>query len=45
MSDEAIRALWLKRVHTQPADFLRAKFVFQLQTPPAAGAAPAPARP
>jgi Ca-activated chloride channel homolog len=31
MSDEAIRALWLARVHTQPADFLRARFLSQLQ--------------
>ena len=23
MSDEAVRALWLKRVQTRPADFLR----------------------
>jgi Ca-activated chloride channel family protein len=41
MNDEAIRALWLKRVHTQPGDFLRAKFMYQLQTP----ATPAPAAP
>lgn len=31
MSDEAVRALWLKRVQTRPADFLRAKFAYQLQ--------------
>jgi Ca-activated chloride channel family protein len=31
MSDEAIRALWLRRVQTRPADFLRARFAFQLQ--------------
>ncbi|MCU4179859.1 tetratricopeptide repeat protein [Bosea sp. BH3] len=30
MSDEAVRALWLKRVQTRPADFLRAKFAYQL---------------
>lgn len=29
MSDEAIRAMWLKRVQTRPADFLRAKFAYQ----------------
>lgn len=29
-SDEEIRALWLRRVQTRPADFLRAKFAFQL---------------
>jgi len=39
MSDGAVRALWLKRVQTQPADFLRAKFAYQLQTAPN-GAAP-----
>jgi Ca-activated chloride channel family protein len=32
MSDDQVRALWLKRVQTQPADFLRAKFAFQLQS-------------
>jgi Ca-activated chloride channel family protein len=42
MSDQEIRALWLKRVHTQPGDFLRAKFIYQLQMPatPAEPAAP-----
>ena len=35
MSDEAVRALWLKRVQTRPADFLRAKFAYQLQAAPA----------
>ncbi|MGO4405609.1 tetratricopeptide repeat protein [Bosea sp. RAF48] len=39
MSDEQVRALWLKRVQTQPADFLRAKFAYQLQAAPS-GAAP-----
>ncbi|MGX1786572.1 tetratricopeptide repeat protein [Bosea sp. NPDC055332] len=38
MSDESVRALWLKRVQTKPADFLRAKFAYQLGTQP--GAAP-----
>lgn len=37
MSDEAARALWLRRVKTRPADFLRAKFSYQLQNAPAAG--------
>lgn len=32
MSDEAIRALWLKRVQTRPADFLRARFLYQLES-------------
>lgn len=35
MSDEAVRALWLKRVQTKPADFLRAKFAYQLREQPA----------
>jgi Ca-activated chloride channel family protein len=42
MSDEEVRALWLKRVQTRPADFLRARFAYQLQAapPPAAEAQP-----
>lgn len=32
MSDEAVRALWLKRVQTQPSDFLRSRFAWQLQS-------------
>jgi Ca-activated chloride channel family protein len=32
MSDQAVRAMWLKRVQTRPADFLRAKFAYQLQS-------------
>ena len=35
MSDEQVRALWLKRVQTKPADFLRARFAYQLQVAPA----------
>lgn len=35
MSDDQVRALWLKRVQTRPADFLRAKFAYQLQAQPA----------
>jgi Ca-activated chloride channel family protein len=31
MTDEAIRALWLRRVQTKPADFLRARFAYQLR--------------
>ena len=31
MRDEAIRALWLRRVETRPADFLRSRFAYQLQ--------------
>ena len=30
MSDKELQALWLRRVETKPADFLRAKFAFQL---------------
>ena len=29
LSDAALRALWLRRVETDPADFLRRKFAFQ----------------
>jgi len=29
LSDEALRAMWLRRVQTRPADFLRAKFSVQ----------------
>jgi Ca-activated chloride channel homolog len=39
MSDEAVRALWLRGVRTRPADFLRAKFIYQLQSQAAAPAA------
>lgn len=31
MSDDAVRALWLKRVQTRPADFLKSRFAYQLQ--------------
>lgn len=31
MSDEQLRATWLRRVQTTPGDFLRAKFAYQLQ--------------
>lgn len=30
-TDEELRGLWLRRVQTKPADFLRAKFAFQAQ--------------
>jgi Ca-activated chloride channel homolog len=39
MSNQAVRAMWLKRVQTRPADFLKAKFAFQLQS---AGQEPKP---
>jgi Ca-activated chloride channel homolog len=32
LSDEELRGLWLRRVQTKPADFLRAKFAFQAQS-------------
>jgi Ca-activated chloride channel family protein len=39
LSDQELRSLWLRRVQTKPADFLRAKFALQLAT----AKAPAPA--
>lgn len=32
MSDEASRAIWLKRLQTRPADFLKARFINQLES-------------
>jgi Ca-activated chloride channel homolog len=32
LSDEELRGLWLRRVQTKPADFLRAKFAFQAES-------------
>jgi Ca-activated chloride channel family protein len=32
MSDEEMRAVWLRQVTTKPADFLRAKFAYQQAT-------------
>jgi len=32
LSDEAIRATWMRRVQTRPGDFLRAKFLYQEST-------------
>ncbi len=29
MSDEELRAIWLRQVQTKPADFLAAKFAYQ----------------
>jgi Ca-activated chloride channel homolog len=34
LSDEELQALWLRRVQTKPADFLRAKFSYQLSRRP-----------
>lgn len=31
-SDEQLRSLWLRNVQTKPADFLRAKFAFQIES-------------
>ncbi|GEP02889.1 tetratricopeptide repeat protein [Methylobacterium oxalidis] len=42
MSDEAVRALWLRRVQTRPADFLKVKFAYQLQAASAAATGPPP---
>ena len=36
LSEEAMRAMWLRRVETRPADFLAAKFAYQLATGTAA---------
>ena len=36
MSDEEMRAIWLRQVTTKPADFLRAKFAYQQATRPEA---------
>lgn len=30
LSDQALQAMWLRRIQTKPADFLRAKFAYQL---------------
>jgi Ca-activated chloride channel family protein len=43
MSDEELRALWLRRVQTTPGDFLRAKFAYQaasVERPPGTGETP-----
>lgn len=32
LSDEALRAQWLRRVQTRPADFLKARFSFESQS-------------
>ena len=37
MSDQQMRAIWLRQVTTKPADFLRAKFAYQQATRSAAG--------
>jgi Ca-activated chloride channel family protein len=43
LSDEELRATWLRRVQTTPGDFLRAKFAYQAARPErAADGEPAP---
>jgi Ca-activated chloride channel family protein len=37
MSDEELRAVWLRQVQTKPADFLAAKFAYQLAMRPESG--------
>jgi Ca-activated chloride channel family protein len=32
VSDASVQAMWLRRVQTKPADFLKAKFAYQLAT-------------
>lgn len=39
MSSAEVQALWLRRVQTKPADFLKAKFAYQLSAGPAEGGA------
>ncbi len=34
LSDSAMQALWLRRVQTKPADFLKARFAYQLANEP-----------
>jgi Ca-activated chloride channel family protein len=38
LSDQEIRAMWLRRVETRPADFLRVKFAYQLAEEDGGGA-------
>lgn len=34
MTDQSVRALWLKRIEPRPAEFLRQRFLFQLEQKP-----------
>jgi Ca-activated chloride channel family protein len=34
MSDQSVRAMWLKRIEPRPAEFLRSRFLFQLEQKP-----------
>ena len=40
MSNSEVQALWLRRVQTKPADFLKAKFAYQLSDSAQEGGAP-----
>ena len=37
LTDSSMQALWLRRVQTRPADFLKAKFAYQLAADEPAG--------
>lgn len=37
LSDQEMQALWLRRVQTRPADFLKARFAYQLAAPKEGG--------
>jgi Ca-activated chloride channel family protein len=34
MTDQSVRALWLKRIEPRPSEFLRSRFLFQLEEKP-----------
>ena len=34
MNDQSVRAMWLKRIEPRPAEFLRSRFLFQLEQKP-----------
>jgi len=34
MTDQTVRALWLKRIEPRPAEFLKSRFLFQLEQKP-----------
>ncbi len=34
MNDQSVRALWLKRIEPRPAEFLRSRFLYQLEQKP-----------
>ena len=45
LSDDEMRALWLRKVQTKPADFLRAKFSYQYQRDEATQPPTSPSKP